>query len=470
VAFPTTAFAYFFLLVLTLAWALRRRRRARNVLLLAASYAFYATWDVRLTVWLLAISLVDWGIGEAIYRAPRARRALVWAGVLVNAGALALVKLYDFFSESVARFALLFGLEAHLPVLQVLAPVGLSFYTFQGIAYVVDVYRGKAYRSPDTALLDFLLFMAFFPKLLAGPICRSADLLPQLARPAPPTIDVARAVALVTSGLLKKMVLAAYLSTHMVGEVFQMPERHAWPALVVALFGYTAEIYLDFSGYTDVARGLALLLGFELPENFRHPYAAHNVGEFWRRWHMTFSSWLRDYVYFPLGGSRRGALRTYANLLVTMLVCGLWHGATWGFVVWGLLHGLALVAHKAWRDHFGRAAAPSAAARAAGCLATVTFCALVRIFFRSEDLATAATYLAALAHPSVSWQGVDPLVVGITLLCFAMNFHGTAIFETFRRLYRLTPPVLQPLAWAGIGVLLLALKTREITPYIYFGF
>jgi alginate O-acetyltransferase complex protein AlgI len=472
VVFPTVAFAYFFLVVLTLAWALRRHRAGRNTVLLLASYAFYASWDPRFVGWLLALSLVDWAAGEALARTerPRLRRALVVAGVLANAGLLATLKLYDFFRESLARLALPLGLEAHLPVLELLAPVGLSFYAFQGLAYVVDAYRGKAVRP--ARLLDFLLFMAFFPKLLAGPICRSHELLPQLAQPSPAVIpDVARCVALIASGLLKKMVLAAYLSTHMVGAAFEVPEQQSWPALVIALYAYSAEIYLDFSGYTDLARGLALFLGFELPENFRYPYAAPDIGAFWRRWHMTFSSWLRDYVYFPLGGSRRGRLRSYLNLLATMGVCGLWHGASWGFVIWGGLHGIALVAHKAWRDWRGKPEAPPRGLPfAIGCAATLTFCAVVRIFFRTADLATAGRYFAALARPSLDLAGVDPIVVAVTLLCLLMNFHGPALTARFVEGYRRLPAPLQPVTWVALGVVLLALKPHEVTPYIYFGF
>jgi alginate O-acetyltransferase complex protein AlgI len=324
--------------------------------------------------------------------------------------------------------------------------------------------------------------MAYFPKLLAGPICRSDELLPQLARPAPARLpDPERAAALVLSGLIKKMVLAAYLQTHLVGEVFQAPGEHPWPVLVVALFAYTAEIYLDFSGYTDLARGLSLLLGIELPENFRHPYAARNIGAFWRRWHMTFSRFLRDYVYFPLGGSRRGRARVYLNLMVTMLVCGLWHGASWGFVIWGLLHGLALVAHKLWRDARGareQGDAPPVAVTSAlgaigsvlGWMATLGFCAVARVFFRSEDLDGALAYLAALAHPSADLRGFDLAVAGITLLCFALNLLEGRPFEATVRLFGRLPRPVVPLCWAAIAIAILALRTREMTPYIYFGF
>jgi D-alanyl-lipoteichoic acid acyltransferase DltB (MBOAT superfamily) len=347
------------------------------------------------------------------------------------------------------------------------APVGLSFYTFQGIAFLVDAYCGRAVRP--AGLIEALLFFAYFPKLLAGPICRSEELLPQLHRPAPASLpDPERAAALVLSGLTKKLVLAAYLSTHMVGEVFQSPQQQTWPALVVALFAYTAEIYLDFSGYTDLARGLSLLLGIELPENFRHPYAAANIGEFWRRWHMTFSRFLRDYVYFPLGGSRRGKLPTYFNLLLTMLVCGLWHGASWGFLSWGLLHGLALVAHKIWRDWRGDR--PPAVPAFAGVLGTIVVCAAVRIFFRSEDLASAGAYLAGLLQPSPDLRGVDGVVVAITVLCFALNAAGGRVFEATLSLFRGLPSPVRPLCWTALGIAILALRTREMTPYIYFGF
>jgi D-alanyl-lipoteichoic acid acyltransferase DltB (MBOAT superfamily) len=466
------SFAYFFLVVATLAWFARRRPRVRNALLLVASYAFYATWHVRVASWLLALSVLDWVVGEALarMRSPRGRRALVTAGVLANVGLLATLKTYDFFRESIAQVAAVLGLRAHLPVLELLAPVGLSFFTFQGIAYLVDAYRGQAVRA---SLLDFLLFMAYFPKLLAGPICRSHQLLPQLARPSAadgPEVD--RAATLVLAGLAKKMVLAAYLSTHLVGEVFQMPERHTWPELVVSLFAYSAEIYFDFSGYTDLARGLSLLLGFDLPENFNYPYAATSLGDFWRRWHLTFSAWLRDYVYFPLGGSRRGRARTYANLLLTMLVCGLWHGASAGFLVWGVLHGLGLVAGKAWRDLRGRASEEvhGPFVRLAQGAATLSYCALARIFFRSEDLGTAWAYLRGLGRPSLDLGGLDPMVVGITASCFVLNVLGPEPFRRFVDACRRLPRPAQPVAWAALGITLLACRTSEVTPYIYFGF
>src|SRR5262249_66627 len=246
--------------------------------------------------------------------------------------------------------------------------------------------------------------------------------------------------------LAKKMVLAAYLSTHLVGEVFQMPERHTWLQLVVSLFAYSAEIYFDFSGYTDLARGLSLLLGFELPENFNAPYAAPSLGECWPRWHLTFGAWVGGYVYFPLGGSRRGRTRTYVNLMVTMLVCGLWHGASAGYIVWGTLHGLGLIATKAWRD--GRQQVPDGPRRPFVLFlqgaATVSYCALARVFFRSEDLSTAWAYLRGLARPSLDPSGLDPIVVAITAACFVLNVIGPAPFRRFVEACRRLPRPAQP--------------------------
>lgn len=477
-AFTTLPFAYFFLVTATVAWSLRRLRTAQKGFLLAASYLFYARFDARLFALLLGVSLANWLFGRAIASAREggAKKAWLTAGVGANLALLGVFKLYDFFRVSLASFAAFLGLSAHLPVLELFLPVGISFYTFQGIAYLVDTSRGQAVERPP--LLDFLLFMSFFPKLLAGPIVRSRELLPQIMGPAPDRIrDPSRAVVLIASGLFKKLVLAAFLSTSTVDAAFSMPLDHSSLELVVAVYAYSAEIYLDFSGYTDCARGLALLLGFELPENFRYPYAATNIGEFWRRWHITFSTWLRDYVYFPLGGSRRSRPRTYLNLVITFVVCGIWHGSQWTFVIWGFAHGVALAAYKMSLDvrrDLGRVRERTGIARAlwafGGWFATLGFCAFVRIFFKSADMTIAGEFFAGLARLSTHGQGIDPTVVAVTILAVSMNFIGKPIFEACVRAHDRIPTAARPLAWLAFGVLLLAMKTRDVAPYIYFGF
>jgi D-alanyl-lipoteichoic acid acyltransferase DltB (MBOAT superfamily) len=475
-AFTTINFAYFFVLTTTVSWSLRRYRTYQKVFLLLASYYFYARWDLKLSTLLAGASLFDWAMSRAISRVthPGHRRALLVTAVGANVALLAVFKLYDFFRASVASFGDFLGLSAHLPVLEIILPVGISFYTFQGIAYLVDVYRRDAFEA--RSLLDFLLFMAFFPQLLAGPICRSHELLPQFSTPAPAAIfEPSRAVVLIASGVFKKMVLATVLATRLVDDAFQMPVNYGSLELWVATYAYTAQVYLDFSGYTDLARGLALLLGFRIPENFDYPYRSTNIGDFWKRWHITFSRWLRDYVYFPLGGSRGASWRTYVNLVLTFLLCGIWHGSKWTFLVWGLAHGVALAAYKMSLD-IRRArgvdanAPPSALRSVAGWFATIHFCALARIFFKSSDLETAGEFFTGLVSGPPWRHSFDVTVVLVTIMCFAMNFVGLPFFDLLVRWHARLPAVVRPLAWVGVGAALLAIKTREVAPYIYFGF
>lgn len=476
-AFPTIGFAYFFALVATVAWLLRGRWEAQKVSLLVASYAFYAAWDFRLLPALLGISLLDWGISEAILRAPPGRTRRLWLalGITANIGLLAFFKLYDFLRDSSESLARMLGLSAHLPVLEILVPVGLSFYAFQGLAYIVDAYRGTVYRAQS--LLDFLLFMAFFPKLLAGPICRSHELLPQFAREGAREVpELSRAIALIATGLFKKVVLASVLASRLVDDAFLAPNHYAWHELLLAVYAYSVQLYLDFSGYTDMARGLSLLLGFRLPENFAYPYAATNLGEYWRRWHMTFSSWLRDYVYFPLGGSRCAPARAYLNLFLTFLVCGIWHGSDWRFVLWGGAHGIGLIVYRAYTNRARAEVVPRqlppivAWTPVWGWAATLTFCAFARIPFKSPDLETAGDFVHGLLNNSSHSASVDLVVVMVTLLGIGMNFFGRPLFEWLVGAHARIPVAARPVAWVAVGMLLLALNREDVAPYIYFGF
>ncbi len=478
--FPTLPFAVFFLLVGTLAWAARRRRTLQKLVLLLGSWFFYARWDTRLLALLVGASLANYALGELIVRtpSPRLRRGWLTLGVLANLGLLGTFKFYEFFREHANELSVWMGLGAHLPVLEMLLAAGISFYTFQGIAYLVDTHRGTAVR-PNT-LLDFLLFMAFFPKLLAGPICRSDELMAQINGPAPREIEApSEAMTLLASGLFKKLVLASYLGTHLVEDAFEIPGNYSSIELVIAVLAYTSEIYLDFSGYTDMARGLALLLGFRLPENFRYPYAATNIGEFWRRWHITFSRWLRDYVYFPLGGSHGSRWRTAANLMVTFLVCGLWHGARWGFVLWGLMHGIALAGYKLSVDvRRDRARArgvtyqPSQALawKVLGCVLTVGFCAFARIFFRATDLTRASEMLSGIFALRPLARPLDPVLLLFAASGYALCFFGRPLFDACVRFHERAVPAARPLLWGAVVLLALVLKTRDVSPYIYFGF
>ena len=347
--FNSFIFGGFFLLTYALYLALRRATRAQNLLLLVASYVFYGYWDWRF-LGLLAIStLVDFTVGRSLHGTgdTRRRRILLTVSVCTNLGILGFFKYYDFFADSLAALMRLAGMTPDPFTLGILLPVGISFYTFQTMSYTIDIYRGKL--APVDSLLDFAVFVAFFPQLVAGPIERARNLLPQIAQPRRIDRDqVGAGLWLILWGYFKKVVIADHMAL-LVTPVFAQHTDYQGLELMVALLAFTVQIYCDFSGYSDIARGLAKLMGFELMVNFKLPYFAINPSDVWVRWHVSLSSWLRDYLYIPLGGSRGGTLRTQRNLAVTMLLGGLWHGAAWNFVIWGGYHG-ALLAIYRWLD------------------------------------------------------------------------------------------------------------------------
>jgi D-alanyl-lipoteichoic acid acyltransferase DltB (MBOAT superfamily) len=474
VHFATLQFIYFLAVVVTVAWVLRRHRTAHKVFLLAASYFFYGRLNFSLMTLLVVSSLLNWALGEiAFYAArPGVRKTALVVALVSNLGVLALYKYYGFFTQIVGDVARGLELESHLPILELALPLGISFFTFQGIAYVVDLYRGRGTRAESA--LDFLLFIAFFPKLLAGPICRSKELLPQIASGPPPLVpDLSRATTLIASGFFKKMVLATVLSTRLVDDAFIAPENYSGSALLLAAYAYSIELYCDFSGYTDVARGVALLLGYRLPENFKAPYAATDPGLFWRRWHATFSSWLRDYVYFPLGGSKRGLARTLLNLLLTFTISGLWHGASWGYVLWGFLHGLALCVHKLvreWRKAAGWLGREPYWWLGIGWLLTFNFVVFSRICFRTGDLQTAGVFIERMLSGIGEGASADGWVIIATVAGLALNFVGAPARAMMIRLQERMPMPLRPVYWTALAMLILAVKPGDVAPYIYFQF
>jgi len=320
---------------------------ARKVLLLVASYYFYAYWDVRFLGLLILSTLWDYVIGRLLSSIDLKpiRRVLLGASLLGNLGVLGFFKYYNFFIDSAQSLLGSWGLQGGS--LEIILPIGISFYTFQTLSYTIDVYRGTL--APCRRLLDFSLYVAFFPQLVAGPIVRASEFLPQLDRMLRPRpMQFYSGLAQLLRGFVKKVLIADHLAT-LVDPVFATPEHFAWSTVVLAVLAYAGQIYGDFSGYSDIAIGSARLLGFELPENFQHPYLARSPAEFWHRWHITLSSWLRDYLYIPLGGSRAGRWRTYQNLMITMTLGGLWHGASWNFVFWGIWHGLLLCLTRGWK-------------------------------------------------------------------------------------------------------------------------
>lgn len=322
------------------------RGRGRLWVCLIGSYVFYGWWDVRFLSLIVASTGIDYVVADRIERAvdPRRRKQLLIVSLISNLGMLFTFKYFNFFRDSLAELARSFGVTLDYPTLNIILPVGISFYTFQTLSYTIDVYRGRL--TPERSLLKFAVFVAFFPQLVAGPIVRARDFLPQLSRDRRFNWNhVVAGSVLILCGFFKKCVVADSLAPY-VDSVFAVPQLQTSATMLLGVFFYAFQIYGDFSGYSDIAIGLAKVMGYTFPVNFRRPYFADSFSDFWQRWHISLSSWLRDYLYIPLGGNRRGPRRTYINLMLTMLIGGLWHGAAWTFVVWGGLHGFYLIAQR----------------------------------------------------------------------------------------------------------------------------
>lgn len=473
--FPTIDFAIFFAVVFALHWLLNPYRRAWKWFMLAASYVFYAWWDWRL-VWLLALVGVLaqagalWIERRGDERSRHRRTAVAVVALLLP---LAWFKYYGFFALSLANALDGVGIPAPLPLLQVVLPVGISFYTFMAISYVVDVSRLEISPSP---WLDLFVYLAFFPHLVAGPIVRGEELLPQIRRARDGrSIDVSRAAYLIFGGLFKKVVVSSFLATTLVDPVFGAPGAHGALEVLFAIYGYAIVIYTDFSAYTDIAIGVALLLGFEFPANFDRPYSATSLRDFWGRWHMTLSRWLRDYLYIPLGGSRRGELRTAVNVMLTMLLGGLWHGAGWTFVAWGGLHGLGQVAgRRRTRRRLARGlpSEPTTTAEIwAARLVTFHLVCLGWVFFRADSIGSAFEVLGRLAS---GWGEPAPLLTPLVVVAIAgmlalQNLSRTPA-ERIRVAFARVGPVLQGAALALVLFGITTLGPQGVTPFIYFRF
>jgi D-alanyl-lipoteichoic acid acyltransferase DltB (MBOAT superfamily) len=460
VLFPTVTFAVFFLVVLPVSWALMPHQRLWRAWILLASYVFYAWWDWHFVFLLAASTVVNHVLALAIHRSEgqAARRAFLALAVGFDLGLLAYFKYSNFFLTSVDN-AIGTSWIAHVTL-----PVGISFYTFMAISYVVDTYRRELV---PTTFARFAVFQAFFPHLVAGPIVRASELLPQLETPRDPRkVDNSRAFFLILSGLFLKVVIANHLATHIVDDVFAAPNRHSSLEVLVAIYGYAVQIFADFCGYTNIAIGIALLLGFQFPQNFNSPYAAVSLQDFWRRWHMTLSRWLRDYLYIPLGGNRKGRLLTYRNLLLTMLLGGLWHGAAWTFVIWGGIHGAGLALERAFGIR-----PTSRHAQWIGRIVTFHVVCFAWVFFRADSFARAGQMLGRLftawgqSSPLVTTSVVLAIVVGIGVQ-YVRPSALAALLHGFGRL----PVLAQGASVAVVLMLVNTLGPEGVAPFIYFRF
>lgn len=453
---------------------LARARRIRLLFLVAASYVFYAHWDYRFLPLIWGSSTIDWLLGRAIGRSQDPRRRKLWlvGTVILNLGVLGFFKYYNFGIDNARAMAESLGLHLPESTLRIALPVGISFFTFESMSYVIDVYRRQL--EPHESYLEYLGFVAFFPHLVAGPIIRPRDLLPQLAAPArADPYEMSDGLYLIATGLLKKVAIGDTLAINLVDRVFDAPLRFSGLENYMAVVAYAIQIYCDFSGYTDIAIGSAQLLGIRFPINFNAPYQATNISDFWHRWHISLSTWLRDYLYVSLGGNRKGSVRTYVNLMLTMLLGGLWHGANWTFVVWGGIHGAALGATRAierWRGQRPALADRNTWLRVLSVIFTFHLVCAAWIFFRSESLGKAALMFTRIASGSSHHQNLPPIVLATIAIGLVLHFVPVRWDRALRsRFVRLPAPV-QGLCLLFAAVLLRQMATTEAVTFIYFQF
>ena len=474
--FPTTVFAVFFFCVFTGSWLLCKRPTSWKLYLLACSYVFYGWWDWRFLSLIIACSVANHAAAFAMARcaSPRVRRLILVLALVFDLGVLGFFKYYRFFVLSAYVAMHRFGLSCSLPLLDVILPVGISFFTFQALSYVIDVYRKDI--EPAESLLAFSTYLAFFPQLVAGPIVRARVLLPQLSGGLNRRqIDAGRASTLILAGLFKKVVVANALAQRLVDPVFEDPGAFSAPDVLLGVYGYAIQIYCDFSAYSDIAIGVALLLGIRFPVNFDAPYFAGSFRGFWQRWHISLSTWLRDYLYIPLGGSRGSRLRGYRNLFITFLLGGLWHGAQWRFVAWGALHGVYLAGERLLRAILpGWTGVPSnralrAGLRFAGGVVVFNLVCLSWVFFRSESFADAWILLGQFGE----WKSATlwtPPVLGVLFVGFAAQGLDGGRMEPVWNWLNRQSFLLHGGLVALILTIILGLGPRGVAPFIYFQF
>jgi alginate O-acetyltransferase complex protein AlgI len=472
--FTSFEFVVFFVVVVACR-SLLRSFSAEKWLLLVASYLFYMSWSIPCGLLILTSSLVDYFVGQRLVQTdiPSSRKRWVALSVVVNLGMVCFFKYTNFLTANAGWGLRLLGYDTSGWHFDIILPVGVSFFTFQSMSHTLDVYRRKI--VPCGNIRDYLLFVSFFPQLVAGPIVRAADFLPQLAkRVRASAADIEAGLAQFALGAVKKMVISDQVAPN-VDLIFANPGNYDGFTLLQGVLGYGIQIYCDFSGYSDMAIGSARMMGFKFMENFQMPYSATTITEFWQRWHISLSSWFRDYLYIPLGGNRKGPKRTYVNLLVTMLLCGLWHGASWNFVFWGGLHGVALAIHRAWKawNPLAMLNGNPAFQIAWNIVARVLTLAVVLvgwIFFRATSWASACDYL----HRMASWHQegtrlvspqILPALMMVVLVHLLVNKDRNWALELPQR----SVPV-RIVGYTALALLLVCLGATDAAPFIYFQF
>lgn len=467
-----------------------RTRYLRTLYLLIFSFFFYYKSSGFFFTLLIFSTVCDYVLGYliSITQTGWKRKGYVALSVIINLSVLSFFKYSYFIADSVNTLFntnyqafnflsswsnTIFGTSYDLT--SIVLPVGISFFTFQTISYTVDIYRRKV--EPVKNIIDFGFYVSFFPQLVAGPIVRAAEFIPQLYRKFTLTNrELGHAIFLIINGMIKKVVISDYISLNFVDRIFSNPLNYSGFENLLATYGYSVQIYCDFSGYTDIAIGLALILGFRLPINFNSPYKAVNISDFWHRWHISLSSWLRDYLYIPLGGNKKGILRTYANLLATMILGGLWHGANIRFVVWGAIHGLSLALHKVWLSIFpqGKKRSPLWK-RLLSAILTFHIVCFSWIFFRAESMDSALNMVRQIGT-RFGWQSfyevLSSYVPALSLILIALGIHWMPVKwkELYRGAFIKTPLVIKILISIVLAFVVFQIKSADLQPFIYFRF
>ncbi len=412
--FNTYTFLLFFAVLLIVYHSLKNWKLQKNTLLLA-SYIFYSAWNPLFVLLLIFSTIVDWFIAKRIFQAStrKKKKTYLLMSLLTNLGLLSYFKYGDFFLENSINLLSLVKIDFHPASLDIILPVGISFYTFQTLSYTIDIYRGKI--KPSNSFTDYALYVSFFPQLVAGPIVRANDFLPQCDTPRKTSKDqFGWGLSLLTIGLFMKIIIADTLLAPVVDKVYSAPEHFSSLETWTAILAFSGQIFSDFSGYSVAAIGVSLCLGFVLPDNFKAPYAALGFRDFWQRWHISLSTWLRDYVYISLGGNRATAIRTSINLMMTMLIGGLWHGASWLFVIWGGLHGVYLIIEHQVNSHFLKEKQDlSPVFKIALMIMTFIIISLTWVFFRAENLHDVMIIFANLNKSSMTTK---PIISGSEIL------------------------------------------------------
>lgn len=471
--FSSGMFLWLFTAFLMVYVLLRRCDTARILFVICFSYYFYYKSSGFYFFLLAVVTISDYLIARAMaaVNGRGGRKCLVALSVAVNLGLLGYFKYTNFFGEVWAGMS-----GIHFDALDIFLPVGISFFTFQSLSYTIDVYRKKI--EPLNSLLDYAFFVSFFPVLVAGPIVRAKDFIPQIRRPLTVTHDMlGQGVFLIVCGLFKKVIISDYISVNFVERIFADPSLYSGIENLMGAYGYTLQIYCDFSGYSDMAIGLGLLLGFHFNKNFDSPYKSTSITEFWRRWHISLSSWLKDYLYISLGGNRKGKFRQYLNLVITMLLGGLWHGASWNFVMWGMLHGVALALHKMWMSVTGFKVGERGGVlrRFVNTVVTFHFVAFCWIFFRNTDFNNSVTMIRQIAesfHADLFMQLIEGYRTVFVLMAvgYVLHFLPAKWENGLKSAVASAPIASYSIMLVVMIYCVIQMKSSEIQPFIYFQF